>query len=96
MTCGYFSVSAMRNCASPCPATHDPSVLAMSCDGNTAGITRSSRSEYCTIPSTAAHRGRPSTAKPSNFGSTSAPRISRARSARKLAKNSPSPSAAPA
>ena len=48
------------------------------------------------MPSTAAHFGRPTTSKPSNSGSTSASRICRARSARKLAKKSPSPSAAPA
>ena len=38
MTCGYFSVSAMRNCFSPLPATQSPSVLTMSSDGNIAGI----------------------------------------------------------
>ena len=58
MTCGYFSVSASRNCFSPLPATQAPSVLTMSSDGNIAGISASSCSEYCTIPSTAAHCGR--------------------------------------
>ena len=96
MTCGYFSVSATRNCFSPLPATQSPSVLTMSAEGNIAGISASSVSEYCTMPSAAAHFGRPTTSKPSNFGSTSASRICRARSARKLAKKSPSPSAAPA
>ena len=31
VTCGYFSVSAMWNWRSPCPATHSPSVLTISC-----------------------------------------------------------------
>ena len=69
--------------------------LAMSPDGNIAGISPSRCAEYGTIPSSAAQSGRPATAKPSKPGSTSAPRICRARSARKLAKSSPSPSRAP-
>ena len=75
MTCGYFSVSARRNCFRPLPATQAPSVLTMSSDGNIAGISAFSASEYSTMPSSAAQFGRPTTSKPSKSGSTSAPRI---------------------
>ncbi len=36
VTCGYFSVSASRNCRLPCAATQAPSVFTTRFFGNTA------------------------------------------------------------
>ena len=97
VTCAYFSVSAMRSCLRPRAATISPITFRSSTGLKIAVMKRLSCSEYSTMPSAAAKLDdRGCARKPSKAGSSSASRISRARSARKLAMTMPSPSFMPA
>ena len=76
-------------------ARTSPSTWRSGCGGNSTPMNRLSASEYSTMPSALAKVTVRSRAKPSKAGSSSAVRISRARSARKFAISSPSPSRMP-
>jgi hypothetical protein len=95
VTCAYFSVSAMRSCFKPALDAISPSVSVSSDGGNSAGMNVASALEYSTMPSTAANVTMCLRLKPSKEGSSKVVRICRARSARKLPINSPSPSFMP-
>ncbi len=81
VTCGYFSVSAMRSWVRPALATTSPRVSARSCGGKIVVMRAASALEYSTIPAAIASAGTRGRAKPSKSGSSRAARISRARSA---------------
>ena len=57
VTCGYFSVSAMRSCFRPCSAKISPMVSLTSCGGNRAVMKRERGFEYCVIPAAAQNFG---------------------------------------
>ena len=57
VTCGYFSVSAARNCVSPAFDTTSPKELVMSFGGNTLVMNSLCRSLYCTMPVTVDNTG---------------------------------------
>ena len=95
VTWAYFSVSAIRSCLPPAFETTSPIVSRRSSAAKIVVMKGANAAEYSTIPSAAANLtgcGRANAVKP---GSTSAVRISRARSARKFAMSTPSPSFIP-
>ena len=85
----------MRNWARPAPATTSPSTIARSSWDKIACINGASSSLYCVMPAAAAMRTTRRRAKPEKSGSSSAERISRTRSARKLKHSTASPSRMP-
>ena len=93
MTCGYFSVSAMRSCVRPASATTSPRMFGerLRREDRLHAACRARR-EYCVMPTAAANLTVRLRGKPEKSGSSMAPRISRTRSARKLKHSTPSPS----
>ena len=89
VTCGYFSVSAVRKLLSPCAASTSARMSSIGCGGKAAES--GNASSYCVMVTTSTS-GRPGPrSKASKAGSASARVICRARSERKLKKITPSP-----
>ena len=93
MTCGYFSVSAMRSCVRPASATTSPRMFGKVCGGKIVAISLSrSLAVLRHADGGGESRRRACARSRRKSGSSIAPRISRTRSARKLKHSTPSPS----